>query len=535
MTEAERNSIHAVEDRDLSRRAFLVRSGQFGATATLGGVLAACGSKAATTTNAGARGKVRSGGTLLAAIGSEPDTLDPQKSSLYAAEEVFDNIFSKLLSVDPHGNYVPRLATDWHMQDARTWVFNLRPDVQFHNGDKFTAADVKYTYERLLNPKTAASIATKYTSLAGVTVVSPTQVAFQLKAPFGPLLTTLAGRGGEIVNQRAIEASDSARSPVGTGPFKFVDWVRADHVDLTRYPRYFETGLPHLDALKLSWPQVSAQRVNDLVAGQLNWVDQVPAQLLPGVQSNPSLRVATSDNAGLPQFLTFNCSKPPLNNLALRQAIAWAVNRQQIRQVAFFGLGQTGSEEVPTGSPWYSHNDPYLAGPDMAKAKAYMRQSGLKSVDITFAAWTAAPYPTAIGELLKQQLAPLGINIHVQQQELSTWITNFIGKNYELTIAFNEGTVDPNDWYALIVSTSSQNTTGYVNKSFDALVAQAAATYDMTQRQRLYAQVRQIVFNEVPVFYLHYATEDYAMQKTVLDSAVRPNLELGLQYVGFAA
>src|SRR3954469_20145567 len=166
-----------------------------------------------------------SGGTLNAALTGEPDMLDPTRSQIYTGAQVYDNVFSKLVDIDEHQRFYGVLARGWHKTDARTWVFDLHPNVRFHNGDLFTAQDVKYTFTRILNPKVASGYAPLYEAIKSVEVNSPTRVTFHLKTPFGPFLTNLANNG-EIVNQRSVEAKGAERNPVGTGPFQFVSWAQ---------------------------------------------------------------------------------------------------------------------------------------------------------------------------------------------------------------------------------------------------------------------------------------------------------------------
>ena len=181
------------------------------------------------------------GGTLRAALTGEPDVLDPATSTIYTGAQVYEGIFSKLIDMDAQGRFVPDLATRWTQVDATTWAFDLVGNATFQNGETFTSADVKYTFDRILDPKTASAYAGLYAQIASVEATSPTVVIFHLKSPFGPFLTNLA-TNGEIVNRKAIESGDPARKPVGTGPFQFVEWVQGDHITLKKQPDLLQGG-----------------------------------------------------------------------------------------------------------------------------------------------------------------------------------------------------------------------------------------------------------------------------------------------------
>ena len=165
-------------------------------------LLAACGASAkpATTTSVAA---IKDGGALRAALTGEPDVLDPATSSIYTGAQVYEGIFSKLIDMDASGKFVPDLATKWTKSNPTTWTFTLVTNASFHNGEKFTSADVKYTFERILNPKTASAYAGLYAQIDSIDAPDPATVVFHLKAPFGPFLTNVA-TNGEIVNQKAI-------------------------------------------------------------------------------------------------------------------------------------------------------------------------------------------------------------------------------------------------------------------------------------------------------------------------------------------
>ena len=210
---------------------------------------------------------IKPGGTLKAALTGEPDTLDPATSTIYTGAQVYDNIFSKLIDIDTDGSFVGVLATDWSADDDKTWMFNLVDNATFHNGEAFTADDVKYTFERILDPKTASSYSPLYDTIKSVEVASPTQAVFHLKSPFGPFLSNLANNG-EIVNQKAVEAADPARNPVGTGPFKFVEWVQGDHITLEKFDGYFKEGKPYLDGIEFKFLLVDQGRIDGLSAGR---------------------------------------------------------------------------------------------------------------------------------------------------------------------------------------------------------------------------------------------------------------------------
>ena len=522
----------------ISRRSLLKRAGVFGgatlAASTLGPLLAACSpaknDSGATTSSSGSStsaGQPVRGGTLTAALTGNPDSLDPATAGIYTSLQVLDNIFSKLITMDETGKFIPELASSWSQDDPTTYTFNLVDNATFHNGEKFTANDVKYTIERIQNPKTASSHASAYTSVKSVEVVSPTKVVFHLSEPFAPLLTNLA-QNAEIVNQKAIEGSDPTRKPVGTGPFQFVEWTQNDHITLKRNPNYFVKGEPYLDQVTFRFLDVDKSRMEALQSGQLDWVDAVPLDELASLKSNPQYTYVTSAHGGIPDFIALNCSKPPFNNKALRQAVAAAVDRSEIIQVAYFGAGQEGWMEVPNGSQWFGGNYPYRTGPNLALAKQKMKEAGYANgLDVTYLALPQYPELQKTGEVLKDQLSKIGINVKLQQLEVTVWFSRYAKGDYDLTSAYWSGTIDPDDFYSTQLLTGAPNNdVKYSNPQADALIKQAREESDTAKRKALYEQIRGIIWDDAPLVFVHYETVNYLMAKDVHGSTINPPLEL---------
>ncbi len=523
----------------LSRRDLLRRTGLLG-LASIGGpaLLASCsaGSTASDAASSTAAATPRSGGDLRAALTGEPDSLDPATSSVYTGAQVYDGIFSKLVDIDASGAFVGDLATSWKADDERTWTFQLVDDASFHNGERFTADDVKYTFERILDPKTASAYAGLYSQIDSVEATGPTTVVFHLKSPYGPFLTNLANNG-EIVNQKAVEGGDPLRKPVGTGPFEFVEWVQGDHVTLKKFAGYHHSGQPYLDSVTFRFLLVDQGRIDALSADELDWVDAVPLQQVTALAKDPRFTYTTSPVAGIPDYLAMNTRKAPFDRLEVRQAVAWAIDRKAVRDLAYLGTGEVGVEEVPTGSPWYDGVDPYAAGADVAKAKALLAKAGYPDgLTIEYLGLPQYPELLKTGQVVRDQLKAVGIDMSIKQVDVSVWFDAFSKGDYQITSAYQERTLDPDNFYALVIRSGGPlNTTGYANATVDAMIDEAAATTDEAARKKLYAQIRVVVRDEAPIAFVHYETLNYLMTRKVAGSKVTPTLELNMGQVGFTA
>jgi peptide/nickel transport system substrate-binding protein len=523
-----------ISRRDMLRRSARLGGGAVAAT-TLGSLLAACGPKDATSGKSpgtSSPGKPVTGGTLTAALTGNPSSMDPAAAGIYTSLQVIDNIFSKLIVFDDKGGFVGDLATSWKQDDPLTYTFDLVDNATFHNGEKFTADDVKYSFERIADPKTASSYASAYTSIKTIEVVSPTKVVFHLSEPFAPLLTNIA-QNGEIVNRKAVESADPTRKPVGTGPFSFVEWVQGDHITLKRNPNYFRAGQPYLDTIIFKFLAVDKSRVEALQSGQLDWADAIPLDELQSLKANNSYRYVTSAKAGIPDFIAMNTSRAPFNNKALRQAVAAAIDRKQILDVAYFGAGEVGTMEVPSGSSWYGGTPPYAAGPDLALARQKLAEAGHpKGLSITFLTLPQYPELQKTAVLVRDQLGKIGIDVKLQQMEVTVWFDRYAKGDYDMTSAYWSGTIDPDNFYSTQLATGSPNNdTKYSNPALDKLIKQARATSTTSERKALYEQIRQIVWEDAPLVFVHYETINYLMRSSVSGSTVNPSLELGFGHV----
>jgi peptide/nickel transport system substrate-binding protein len=524
---------------NIDRRTFLRRAAVLGGATAGSGMLsalvAACGGGSSSPTGSDgspAQGQVR-GGTLKAALTGEPDSLDPAKSAIYTGAQIYDNVFSKLVDIDENQRFYGVLATKFKQVDETTWTFTLRDGVTFHNGEPFGPEDVKYTFERILDKQTASGYAPLYEVIGDIVPEGSNAVTFKLKSSYGPFLTNLANNG-EIVNRKAIETGTPARKPVGTGPFKLVKWTQGQGATLERNPDYFAPDQPYLDGIEFRFLLVDQSRIDALRSGELDWVDAVPLQQLKTLSQDPSLRYVTSPIAGIPDFLAMNTTKPPFDKPEVRQAVAYAVDREEIRAIAYFGAGESGGQEVPSKSKWFGGDDPY-GKPDVEKAKALLAQAGATGLQIEYLGLPQYPELLKTGEVVREQLKRVGITMNIKQVDVSVWFDRFSKGDYQITSAYQERTLDPDNFYSLVLkSGGSINTTFYSKPEADDLIERAARETDEAKRKELYLQLRELIWKDVPLLFVHYETLNYVMRKPVQGSTVNPTLELRMGAVSTA-
>jgi peptide/nickel transport system substrate-binding protein len=311
--------------------------------------------------------------------------------------------------------------------------------------------------------------------------------------------------------------------------------VQGDHITVKKNPTYFKAGLPYLDGITFRFLPVDQSRIDALSAGELDWIDAVPLQQVPTLKADTRFTYVTSPVAGIPDFLAMNTKKPPFDNPKVRQAIALGIDRAAIRDVAYLGTGELGLMEVPTGSSWYDATGIFGAERDVAKAKALLAEAGYKDgLKIEYLGLPQYPELLKTGQVVRDQLKEIGIDMEIKPVDVSVWYDAYVSGNYQITSAYQERTIDPDNFYSLVIKSGGPiNTVGYSNPAVDALIDKAAASNDTAARKALYQEIRGIVTSDAPLVFAHYETLNYLMNTNVTGSAITPTLSLHMEKVGF--
>jgi peptide/nickel transport system substrate-binding protein len=276
------------------------------------------------------------------------DTLDPHNTTSIVATAIHNNIYNGILKVAYDGKdvkFVPDLATEWEIVGDRVHVFRFHKGVTFHNGDPFTAKDVQWNLERVKDPKQSPIHAWKLKLLENTEILDDHTVRLTFAKPY-PFLrvafTGSTGRAGTMVSPKAVEqwGKDYGRHPVGTGPFKFVEWKEADFIALERHAQYFEMGddgkpLPYLDKVLFKIIIEPSTLIAAVQTGEVDSLNNAAPQFVALLRKNPNLQVQTLVGGNW-RHISFNCAKEPFSDVNLRRAVAYVINREEIlKQVQF--------------------------------------------------------------------------------------------------------------------------------------------------------------------------------------------------------
>ena len=252
-----------------------------------------------------------------------------------------------------------------------------------------------------------------FTPVEGVEAVGSHQVRFHLNKPWGPMLATLA-QATEMVNEKALQAKDPKLFPIGTGPYKFVEWVKDDHVTLERWDKYFRPSQPYIDRIIFNAPADDTVRLTGLQTGKFNWIQTVPPQRIPELERARDMK-SSPGRPYFPFFFMLNASRPPLGDKRIRQAISWALDRSEIVKLVYYGSHVVTAEPTPEPSPWATGVNAHKGGPDLARAKQLMNDAGVGSgLTLTYLVKSQVPVLVKTGEILREQLKKIGITLDVR-------------------------------------------------------------------------------------------------------------------------
>lgn len=432
---------------------------------------------------------------LTIALQLEPPHLDPTSAAAGAIDSVlYTNVFEGLTRFMSDGSVVPGLASGWDISDdGKTYTFTLREGVTFHDGTAMDAEDVKFTFERILAEDSANAQKALYTSIASVDVVDPLTVRMTLNEPNGNLLFNLAWGDAVIVAPESIE--DIKASPVGTGPFTFVDWVQGDRIELARNPDYWGDA-PALEAATFKFISDPTAAFAAMMAQDIDAFAGFPApENLPQFEADPRFKVLVGSTEG-ETILSTNNKMPPLDDVRVREAIAHAIDRQAIIDGAMFGLG------TPIGTHFAPHNPDYVdltanSAYDPERSKALLAEAGFADGFTTTLKLPPPSYARRGGEIVAAQLRAVGIETEITNLEWAQWLEEvFRGKDFGLTIVSHTEPLDIGiyarpDYYFQ-----------YDNPEFQDVMAELSVTAEPAKRSELLAQAQTMISEDYVNGYL---------------------------------
>lgn len=463
---------------------------------------------------------------LAVAIPTDPDNFHPHQSVAAATGEIAFNIFEGLVKAAPDGSIIPALATEWNISpDGRIYTFILREGVKFHNGREMTAEDVVYCLTRLADPEISPK-SRDYTDVESI-VAEGDKVIITLTKSNAVFLALLTELGAAIYPK---EAEDQlSNQPLGTGPYILEDWEPNNALTLKKFQDYWNPQLPKIDKVTLKIIPEPTTMVNNLLTGHVDLVPRLEPDYLHQVENNPGLQIIDSP-MNLVQLMAINNSVPPFDDIRVRQALNYAVNREEIIQGAGWGKGTAiGSNLTPAMGAWYKDlTDKYTYNPE--KARELLAEAGY-SQGFSATLHLPAPYPLHrnAGEIIANQLEDVGIKLKIEVIEWGTWIEQVnTNRDYQLTVVGFTGRIDPHTMLNRYQSQSGRNISYFNNPEYDRLLVQGLEETDHAARVEIYQQLQTILAEEASNVYLMDPSQIAVMGKDIKGWANYPVYVLDL-------
>ena len=461
------------------------------------------------------------GGVARIGLSSDPGTLDPHTTTSPASYAVRKNFLEGLLTWDENVNVKPSLADSWEVSpDGKTYTFKLRKGVKFHNGKDFTAAAVKWNFDRILKVSPRKG---DYSMISNIETVDQNTVKFNLKQPSVSFLSSIGLTGFcEIIepedSEQQIAKYGSVLKPVGTGVFQLVSYTPGSEAKLKRYEGYIPRSEPfkglsgkrvaYLDELVFLPKTDASARLMAFESGDIDYLNDVPPQSFSRVKNMPNTVLVEMPGSDW-GALYFNCSKKPFDNVKGRQAIAAALNYKEIADATFWGHGVVNNSPIcMVQKDWRSPVHDKIHQFSQERAKQLLKEAGYNGEEIVFLN-TKGDRNDKTAIAIQSQLEKIGVKVKIETMELGAYLEAVYARRYKkmpqwdlVALTKSAFRPDPDQHYYERMH-SSTNAGYYSNPAADKIVTEARNVADFSKRKQLYEQAQQLLMEDVPFIKLY--------------------------------
>ena len=449
-------------------------------------------------------------------IESSPASLDPRIGTDAQSERIDGLLFDSLVRKDEHFALQPALATAWEQPEPRTWIFHLRHDVRFHNGRPLEAEDVAWTIRSMLDGSLVTAKAGAFAAVERVEVNDPYTITIHLRRADAALLFNLSDGLFGVVPRGA--GRDFAQQPIGSGPFRFVRATEDKELVVTRNAAYWD-GVPRLSGVRFAVVPDAITTALELEKGTADAESNgITLDMVQALRTRPNLRTETGPSSVV-VYLNFNVDDPRLSDVRVRQAIACAVDRQAIIDSLWRGQARLADSLLPPDH-WARAPAAMLAhyDHDPARARALLDAAGLHpgrdGIRLHLSIKTSTDETTRLmATILQQQLRDVGIDLGIRSSEFGTFYADITRGAFQLYALRWIGANEDPDIFRYCFGSSMApphgGNRGHFSSSLvDALLAEAAASTDRTERERVYVQLQQVLAEQLPMIPLWYPNNE---------------------------
>jgi len=449
-------------------------------------------------------GRIRVGGRYAAS------GLDCHQNMVYAEYKWYSLMHEGLTEQGPLPQVYlhPLLVKGWEVSEGgRVFVFPLKEGVKFHDGKDFTSEDVKYSFDRVMDPKTRSPRAFALSWVDAISIIDKYTIKITLKEPYAPFLSNLTAESVPIIPK---DSRPTGTKPApGTGPFVFRDFVPNETLEVTRFDRYHQvdekTGvrLPYADAVFLRKIVDETVRFTALRAGDMDFIETPPLNLIASELKNPTPGITINYDMPGNYMVWFNTSKPPFNNKKVRHAIAYAINKKELQKGGLWGLGQPLNNQ-----PFPDNSRSFIPVQDreqnIAKAKELLAEAGYPNgFKIELFEDTDTPI-LSCSQVFLEQLRKVGIEGTIRVVDRAPYFRALRVGEYNISWGSVSERLDWDDAFFLYFHSSEINKNNYAryaNKELDKLLEQGRSTWKTEDRKPIYEKVIKILMEDLPVLF----------------------------------
>ncbi len=461
------------------------------------------------------------GGTFIKAIENEPASLDYLFGKDFGALTAMTNLYNPLIRLDYEFQVHPELAESWEVApDGLTYTFHLRKDVTWHDGTPFTAHDVEFTF-REMTCEFHNRAKTWCPKVASFETDGDHTFRINLNEPFAPLLTIIADyNSGTLIRPKHVwesgvdKENQQLYEPVaGTGPFVFSKWVRGSHIELVRNESYFKPGLPYLDRVVIQFLPDEAGRLAALENGDIDMIHSyiLPYERVNQFREDPRFQIVDHGNeaTGTNENLLMNHDNEYLQHKTVRQAIAHALNKDEIAEAAMFGASKAAHAHIHSGVKWV-HFPEFDYAYDVDRANAMLDEAGFARGDdgtrFTLRLYWAfgRAFEGRAAEVIRSQLREVGINVEIQSFDRPSFIERVFTKR-EFDMAHQLFTTSPDPTLSVVhryksstIGNAFANAAGWINEDYDRLTDEEVSITDVAERAAVWREIQRILMDELP-------------------------------------
>lgn len=434
--------------------------------------------------------------SIVVGIQNDLDSLDPHLAETAGTREVLYNVFEGLVKPDKNGDLVPAVASDYKVSDdGKVYTFTLRENVKFHNGETVTAEDVKYSIERNAGKTGGDVLVSAFAKIDSVNIVDDSTID-----------VVLSEADTEFIGYMTVaiipkDYDSQATAPIGTGPYKFVSYTPQENIKLEKFADYWQSGVPTIDNVEFRIVQNTDSVILDLKAGSIDvypYLTDSQATELSGTMD------IVDGNSNLTQALYLNNSNEIFSNKLVRQAMYYAIDREEIMSIVAGGKGTALGSALYSGFGKYYEDLSGKYTTDIEKAKALLKEAGYENgFSFTIKIPSNYQFHVSTGEVIVEQLKKVGIEAKIELIDWTTWLEDvYTNRNFEATVIGIDAKLAPSDMMLRYKSDYSKNFCNYTNTEYDEVLAKAMSTTNEDEKVGYYHQLQEILADDAAAIYI---------------------------------